>query len=58
MNVLCHPDTLATPDVLRILGIDEDARPTFGHRPGVPFVNGRRDSTEIDMVLGGLLIEA
>ena len=41
-----------------LLGIDLDAVPIFGHRPGVPLRSGRRDGTEVDLKLGNLLIEA
>lgn len=58
MNVFCHPDTLAQPAIRHLLGIEDGVKPIFGYRPGVPQSNGRRDCTEIDMVLGDLLIEA
>jgi hypothetical protein len=58
MNVFCHPETLGTPAVRVLLGIGVGAAPIFGHRPGVPLRNGRRDSTEIDLKLGNLLVEA
>ena len=58
MNVFCHPETLDTPAVQGLLGIGAGTEPVFGHRPGVPLRNGRRDSTEIDMKVGNLLIEA
>ena len=58
MNVVCHPETLASPAVRSLLGIDIAAEPVFGYKPGVPLRSGRRDSTEIDLKLADLLIEA
>jgi len=58
MNIFCHPETLATPAVRSLLGIDAAAEPVFGYKPGVPLRTGRRDCTEIDLKLGDLLIEA
>jgi hypothetical protein len=58
MNVFCHPETLRNGSVQALLGIEAEAEPVFGYRPGVPLLSGRRDCTEIDMRLGDLLIEA
>ena len=58
MNIFCHPATLVTPAVRRLLGVNAGEEPIFGYRPGVPLRSGRRDCTEIDMMLGDLLIEA
>ena len=58
MNVFCHPSTLETPCVRRLLGVDADVKAVFGYRPGTPLVNGTRDRTEADLRLGKLLIEA
>jgi hypothetical protein len=58
MNIFCHPATLVTHGVRLLLGVNAEAEPIFGYRPGVPLRNGRRDCTEIDMMLGDLLIEA
>jgi len=58
MNVFCHPDILSTPAVRELIGVDAGVQPVFGYRPGVPLSNGQRDCTEIDMLLGDLLIEA
>jgi hypothetical protein len=41
-----------------LLGIESNAMPEFGHRPRTPLLGNKRDNTEIDMVLDGLLIEA
>ena len=58
MNVFCHPDTLETPCVCRLLGIDAHSEAVFGYRPGVPLASERRDCTEVDLRLGNLLVEA
>ena len=41
-----------------MLGIDTEARPQFGVRARVRMKEGRADRTEVDMVLGDLLVEA
>lgn len=58
MNVFCHPDTLSSPGIRELVGLNAGVQPIFGYRAGVPLSNGRRDCTEIDMVLGDLLVEA
>ena len=58
MNIFCHPDTLENSCVRRLLGIDAQTEAVFGYRPGIPLSAGRRDSTEIDLRLGNLLVEA
>jgi hypothetical protein len=58
MNVFCHPETFADGRVAAMLGIDTEARPEFGVRARVPMKKGRADRTEVDMVIGDLLVEA
>ena len=58
MNVFCHPETFADGRVASMLGIDAEARPEFGVRARVPMREGRADRTEVDMVVGSLLVEA
>jgi hypothetical protein len=62
MNVFCHPgivtDDGLAPGVARLLGVDAESQPCFGLRPGVPLKSGRVDTTEIDMHLGDLFVEA
>lgn len=58
MNIFCHPMTCRYGHVAALLGIDASAVPTFGYKPRLPLYGGRRDSTEIDMKLGDLLVEA
>ncbi|MEP6643956.1 MAG: hypothetical protein ABJA69_05640 [Acidobacteriaceae bacterium] len=58
MNIVCYPETLAQSQVLDFLGVEQGAVPEFGFRAKVPFANGRSDRTEVDMLLGNLLVEA
>jgi hypothetical protein len=58
MNVFCHPATFADGRVAGMLGVDGDTQPEFGVRARVPMKEGRSDRTEVDMVLGSLLVEA
>lgn len=59
MSVLCHPQALQQSSRLHtLLGVDATANPVFGYRPHIPLKNGRVDSTEIDLRLGDLLVEA
>jgi hypothetical protein len=58
MNIFCHPRTLRDGEVARLLGVEADAQPEFGFKPRTPLHAGKRDSTEIDMKIGNLLVEA
>jgi len=59
MNVFCTPGVVEATAVRRTLGIEgEDSLPMFGWKARVPLKNGRFDRTEVDMSLGGLLVEA
>jgi len=58
MNVFCYPGVLRNARVCGLLGIEPGLRPMFGFRPEIPLKNGRLDRTEMDMRLGGLLVEA
>ena len=58
MNVFCYPGVLRNARVCALLGIEVGLRPEFGFRPEIPLKNGRCDRTEMDMRLGGLLVEA
>ena len=58
MNIFCHPGLLERPAVSSLLGVDSGLCPEFGFKPRIPLKSGRTDQTEIDMRLGGLLIEA
>jgi hypothetical protein len=58
MNIFCCPTMLRDKRMRSLLGVADDARPRFGVRARVPLANGRFDRTEIDMQIGGLLVEA
>ena len=59
MSIFCHPQALGPHARLpALLGVDAEAAPMFGYRPRVPLKNGRADTTEIDLRLGNLLMEA
>ena len=58
MNVFCMPGVVESEAVRRMLGVEADAAPVFGWMARVPLKNGRTDRTEVDMRLGGLLVEA
>ncbi len=58
MNVFCHPATFSDGRVSSALGTALDARPLFGHRARVPLKSGLSDRTEVDLLLGDLLVEA
>ena len=59
MSIFCHPHSLLCGGQLRtLLNLETEAGPAFGYRPRVPLKNDRADSTEIDLRLGNLLIEA
>ncbi len=57
MNVFCTPGVAESGAVQAMLGVEGGA-PEFGWRARVPLRNGRFDRTEVDMRLGGLLVEA
>ncbi len=58
MNIFCFPALTVAQPLRVLLGIGPSDRPEFGYRPRTPFSNGRCDTTEIDMKLGDLLVEA
>lgn len=58
MNVFCYPRTFANGAVSRRLGIAPENRPRFGFKARVPLSGARSDRTEVDMLLGDLLVEA
>jgi hypothetical protein len=58
MNVFCYPMVLRSKAVAHLLGIEAGTRPQFGLRGRVPLMGGRSDSTEVDMQIGDLLVEA
>jgi len=58
MNVFCHPRTLNDPTLCSTMNVQIGESPIFGFRARVPLANGRADRTEVDMKLGGLLVES
>lgn len=57
MNIFCYPGTLKSKALMDLLGI-ETGVPHFGVKARVPLANGRVDRTEVDMQIGGLLVES
>jgi Restriction Endonuclease associating with ARP len=58
MNIFCHPSVLRSESVAQMLGVESRLLPQFGLRARVPLTPGRVDSTEVDMQIGDLLVEA
>jgi len=58
MNIFCHPGALRDRKVCALLGVEPGLSPCFGYRARVPLTNGRFDRTEVDLLLGNLLVEA
>lgn len=58
MNVFCYPGVLRRMEVCRLLGVEAGCRPEFGVRAALAMRRGEVDRTELDMVLGDLLVEA
>jgi hypothetical protein len=58
MNIFCYPGVMASGRVLRMLGIEPLVQPVFGFKPRTPLRNNGSDNTEIDAMLGQLLVEA
>ncbi|MGA7156231.1 MAG: hypothetical protein WBY53_05270 [Acidobacteriaceae bacterium] len=58
MNVFCFPGVMERAAVRAVLGVEACAEPEFGVRMRTPLVGGTFDRTEVDMVVGELLVEA
>ena len=60
MNVFCYPGLFLHDSFVRLMGLPKMAEPSlvFGFRPGVPLRGSRIDSTEVDLKVEDLLIEA
>jgi hypothetical protein len=58
MNIFCYPGITSRKPVCQLLGVEPGVRPQFGVRTRTPCVDGLSDRTEIDMLLGHLLVEA
>ncbi len=58
MNIFCHPRLYSDGGVASLLGLERGSRPCFGVYPRLLRERGGVDTTEIDMELDGLLVEA
>jgi hypothetical protein len=63
MNVFCYPGILSHGPLCARLGLEPGLEPVFGYKPRVPLMGGKNgrelvDATEVDMLLGSLLVEA
>lgn len=58
MNVFCFPGVVENTAVQNLLGLSETHEPLFGWKPRVPLKEGKFDRTEVDMLLGNLMVEA
>ena len=58
MNVFCHPGLDKWKSLKKLLGLSEIGEPEFGFLGKVGKNSGQGDATEIDMKLGGILMEA
>ncbi len=58
MNIFCDPAVFRSGHVARLLGVQSAPKPSFGVHPRLPRVRGLVDTTEVDMELDGLLLEA
>jgi hypothetical protein len=58
MNVFCFPRVLESKPLQALLNIDPQSPPVFGVRPRLARERDLKDTTEIDMQLDTLLVEA
>ncbi len=58
MNIFCYPGVTHRKQLCALLGVGPGERPQFGIKPRLALTNDRSDRTEIDMVVGHLLVEA
>jgi len=58
MNVFCYPGILSHWPLCTLLGVERGLTPSFGYKPRVPIGEKLVDRTEVDMLLGALLVEA
>jgi hypothetical protein len=57
MNVFCHSKISKWKGIRDLFRV-KDVKPIFGYKPGIPLKNGKRDRTEIDLVLADIFVEA
>lgn len=58
MNLFCFPGVLRRPAVLHLLGLAPGLRPSFGVRASLPVTGTLPDRTELDLVVGDLILES
>lgn len=58
MNIFCCRRSVVNRALCSMLGVHPGLVPEYGFKPRIPLRNGKADQTEIDMRLGGILIEA
>jgi len=58
MNIFCYPEIMSHPPLCALLGVERSLTPMFGYKPRVPIGDRLVDRTEVDMLLGSLLVEA
>ena len=58
INIFCHPRIEEWKSLKKLLGLSEIGEPEFGFLAKVKKNSGQDDSTEIDMKLDGILVEA
>jgi len=58
MNIFCCPRLCRRRGLTSMLGTEPANIPEFGYKARVPLLGNKVDRTEIDMKLGGLLVEA
>lgn len=58
MNIFCHPGIGKWKSLRKLLGLSEIGEPEFGFLAKVKKNSGQDDTTEIDMKLDGILMEA
>jgi hypothetical protein len=58
MNVFCNPGSLRLDAVANALGLESAGDMRFGYRARVPMRENRFDRTEVDMLVGDMLVEA
>jgi len=56
MNVFCVPDL--PKSLLKLLPCEVHGEPAFGFHPKLKLLAGKKDNTEVDMLWGGMLVEA
>jgi len=58
MNIFCYPEVMSGLSIRTMFDAEWGVEPEFGFKPRVPLQKGKWDATEIDMKIGGLLVEA